>query len=45
MNIFFFFGFSNILDNERWKQVDVPSEMQEIVDSFNEGIYIWALYI
>uniref|UniRef100_A0A7M5WYY1 Vacuolar protein sorting-associated protein 54 n=1 Tax=Clytia hemisphaerica TaxID=252671 RepID=A0A7M5WYY1_9CNID len=29
---------SNILDNERWKQVDVPAEMQEIVDSFNEGM-------
>lgn len=28
---------SNILDNERWKQVDVPTEMQEIVDCFSEG--------
>ncbi|XP_068729722.1 vacuolar protein sorting-associated protein 54-like [Montipora capricornis] len=30
---------SLILDNERWKQADVPSELQCLVDSLVDGIY------
>lgn len=30
---------SLILDNERWKQADVPSELQSLVDSLVDGIY------
>lgn len=32
-----FFIFSLILDNERWKQADVPSELQSLVDSLVDG--------
>ena len=33
----FCFIFSLILDNERWKQADVPSELQSLVDSLVDG--------
>ena len=36
---------SLILDNERWKQADVPAEFQTLVDSLVDGTYIYyALY-
>ena len=31
------FLFSLILDNERWKQADVPTELQSLVDSLVDG--------
>ena len=37
---FFILGiifFSLILDNERWKQADVPTELQSLVDSLVDG--------
>lgn len=39
-SIFFILGiifFSLILDNERWKQADVPTELQSLVDSLVDG--------
>lgn len=33
----FCFTLSLILDNERWKQADVPSELQSLVDSLVDG--------
>lgn len=30
---------SLILDNERWKQADVPTELQSLVDSLVDGVY------
>ena len=33
----FIFIFSLILDNERWKQADVPSELQSLVDCLVDG--------
>lgn len=38
-NFFLFWGlfFSLILDNERWKQADVPTELQSLVDSLVDG--------
>lgn len=37
--LFLFWGlfFSLILDNERWKQADVPTELQSLVDSLVDG--------
>ena len=32
---------SLILDNERWKQADVPAEFQTLVDSLVDGTYIY----
>ena len=29
-----------ILDNERWKQADVPAEFQSLVDSLVYGMYL-----
>ena len=29
--------YSLILDNERWKQADVPTELQSLVDSLVDG--------
>lgn len=29
--------FSLLLDNERWKQADVPAEFQDLVDSIADG--------
>ena len=37
MLTFFCFTLSLILDNERWKQADVPSELQSLVDSLVDG--------
>lgn len=34
---FFLFVFSLILDNERWKQADVPAEFQELVDHITKS--------
>lgn len=28
---------SLLLDNERWKQADVPAEFQDLVDSISDG--------
>ena len=39
LTFFLFWGlfFSLILDNERWKQADVPTELQSLVDSLVDG--------
>lgn len=39
LTFFLFRGlfFSLILDNERWKQADVPTELQSLVDSLVDG--------
>lgn len=35
--IFFLYVNSLLLDNERWKQADVPAEFQDLVDSISYG--------
>ena len=38
--------FSLILDNERWKQADVPTEFQDLVDYISSsGIYYYRYQI
>jgi hypothetical protein len=34
---FFLLLNSLLLDNERWKQADVPAEFQDLVDSISDG--------
>ena len=34
---FLHYNFRLILDNERWKQADVPVEFQSLVDSISKG--------
>ena len=38
--------FSLLLDGERWKQVDIPAEIQNIVERFETGyIYVFWWHI
>lgn len=30
-----------LLDNERWKQADVPAEFQRIIDSISQNNFVW----
>ena len=34
-----------ILDNERWKQADVPAEFQSLVDSLVYGMYLCIKFL
>ena len=39
--------FSLLLDGERWKQVDIPPEMQSIVERFETGFIsvVFTLFV